>query len=86
MNAFALEAEGISKFFPGVKALDDVSFDLEKGEVHILVGENGAGKSTILKTIVRQLRLLGGVGGLLGGEATLLQLRQLQREGILGRL
>ena len=39
-----LELEGISKGFPGVKALDNVDFDVEAGEVHVLMGENGAGK------------------------------------------
>ena len=43
MNAFALEAEGISKFFPGVKALDNVSLRVRPGTVHALMGENGAG-------------------------------------------
>lgn len=43
--------EGISKSFPGVKALQDVSFSVNKGEVHGLVGENGAGKSTLMKVM-----------------------------------
>jgi ribose transport system ATP-binding protein len=46
-----LEMRGISKSFPGVKALDDVSVEFEKGEVHALMGENGAGKSTLIKTL-----------------------------------
>jgi ribose transport system ATP-binding protein len=46
-----LEATGVSKAFPGVKALDDVHFDLRFGEVLALVGENGAGKSTLMKLL-----------------------------------
>ena len=46
-----LELRGISKAFPGVQALDDVHFDLYPGEIHCLMGENGAGKSTFIKVI-----------------------------------
>ncbi|MDC7249014.1 MAG: sugar ABC transporter ATP-binding protein [Sphaerochaetaceae bacterium] len=46
-----LEIEQISKFFPGVKALQNVSFDVEESEIHALIGENGAGKSTLIKVL-----------------------------------
>ena len=44
-------AEGISKIYPGTKALDNVDFDLLTGKVNVLIGENGAGKSTLMKMI-----------------------------------
>ena len=46
-----LSVKNISKSFPGVKALDDVSLDVREGELLALVGENGAGKSTFIKII-----------------------------------
>ncbi len=51
MTAPVLELRNISKSFPGVKALDDVSFAIHAGEVVGLIGENGAGKSTVLKVL-----------------------------------
>ncbi len=46
-----LTMRGVSKTFPGVKALDNVSITLRKGEIHALMGENGAGKSTLIKVL-----------------------------------
>jgi ABC-type sugar transport system ATPase subunit len=51
MDAYALQMKGIVKEFPGVRALDNVTFSVRKGEIHALCGENGAGKSTLMKIL-----------------------------------
>ena len=52
MSEPILELHGITKIFPGVRALNNVQFDLRPGEIHALMGENGAGKSTFIKVIM----------------------------------
>jgi ribose transport system ATP-binding protein len=49
--AAILKIRGISKTYPGVRALQEVSFDVERGSIHAIMGENGAGKSTLMQII-----------------------------------
>lgn len=51
MSDFILEMRGITKTFPGVKALQDVNLEVRRGEIHAICGENGAGKSTLMKVL-----------------------------------
>ena len=51
MEENVLELSHICKYFPGIKANDDISLTLRKGEIHALLGENGAGKSTLMSMV-----------------------------------
>ena len=55
-----MEMRGICKYFPGVKALQNVDFTLRQGEIHALMGENGAGKSTLIKVLTGVYEKDGG--------------------------
>ena len=59
-NQIILEIRGLSKTFPGVKALTGVDFTVRRGEVHCLMGENGAGKSTLIKVLTGLYKRDGG--------------------------
>ena len=79
-----LELRDITKDFPGVRALDGVSFTLEKGEIHALCGENGAGKSTLIKTLcgVNPWGTYGGEILLDGAPVRFQSLRDAEHHGI----
>ncbi|WP_343208182.1 sugar ABC transporter ATP-binding protein [Anaerolentibacter hominis] len=74
--------EGISKIFPGVKALDNVSFSVNEGEVHGLVGENGAGKSTLMKVMSGVYRAEAGKMYMRGQEVSIPNVAAAQKLGI----
>ncbi len=68
MESAYLQFDSVSKSFPGVRALDRVSFSVREGSVHALIGENGAGKSTLLKVLSGLYKPDGGAV-LMGGRA-----------------
>lgn len=77
-----LELRGITKVFPGVRALDNVSFSVQGGEVHALCGENGAGKSTLLKILCGAYRPDGGELYLKGAPVAFRHPKDAQKAGI----
>lgn len=77
-----LHIEGLTKDFPGVKALDDVGFSVNAGEVHALIGENGAGKSTLLKILSGVYHSASGKILVNGAKADLSSPKAARRAGI----
>lgn len=79
---YVLELRGITKIFPGVKALNRVDFQLLPGEIHALMGENGAGKSTFIKVITGVHKAEEGVMYLDGKQVSFRNPKDAQQAGI----
>ena len=82
MRDYVLEIKGLVKDFPGVRAVDNVSFNIERNTVHCLVGENGAGKSTLIKILTGALERTDGTVLLNGQEYVSNNPRQARKQGI----
>ena len=82
MRESKLQLKGISKFFPGVRALNKVDLDIQKGEVHALCGENGAGKSTLMNILSGNIKPDEGIIILNGQEVHIENQLQAQELGI----
>lgn len=80
--AEVLAVRGLSKSFPGVRALDDVDLTLHAGEVHALIGENGAGKSTLIKLLTGVYRPDAGEITFQGGKVSFATPLEAQKAGI----
>ncbi len=81
-NEIVLKMNGVSKTFPGVKALKNVDFQLRAGEIHALMGENGAGKSTLIKVLTGVEELDSGEIYLSGEKILAKSTQQAQELGI----
>lgn len=77
-----LSVRNITKDYPGVRAIDHLSFDVEEGEVHALIGENGAGKSTLIKTLSGAITPTSGTIIVNGKEYSEMNPKLAKNEGI----
>lgn len=82
MSENVLEIKNLTKIFPGVRAIDDVSFNIQRNTVHCLVGENGAGKSTLIKILTGAYQRSSGTIFLNGEEYTANNPKEAKNKGI----
>ena len=82
MNTIPLTVDGLTKDFGGLRAIDDVSFHVEEGELVGLIGPNGCGKSTVFNCISGLLKLTSGQVELFGKNATNMRPDQVQHMGL----
>ncbi|MFW5889587.1 MAG: sugar ABC transporter ATP-binding protein [Bacillota bacterium] len=82
MSDNIIEIKNITKEFPGVKALDNVSFNIKKGEIHAVVGENGAGKSTLMKILSGVYKPTKGEYIVKGNRVSFKNTKEAQENGI----
>ncbi len=81
-EGYKLQFKNVSKAFPGVQALSDVSFNIRKGTVHALCGENGAGKSTLMKILIGLQKMDSGEMILDGRKADIADAKTARNYGI----
>ncbi len=81
-NKYLFEMRGVTKVFPGVKALDNVTFCVSPGSVHALCGENGAGKSTLMKVLAGIYKPEEGDVIINGEKVNILNTRDAMEKGI----
>ncbi len=82
MSDNVLEIKNLTKDFPGVRAVNDVSFNIKRNAVHCLVGENGAGKSTLIKILTGAYDRTSGTILLNGSDYEAHNPREAKQQGI----
>lgn len=82
MSDYVLEIKNLTKDFPGVRAIDNASFNIKRNTVHCLVGENGAGKSTVIKILTGAYARTGGTILLKGREYVAHNPRDAKQKGV----
>jgi ribose transport system ATP-binding protein len=82
MSDYVLEIKNLVKDFPGVRAVNDVSFGIQRNTVHCLVGENGAGKSTLIKILTGAYKRTSGTILLNGEEYAAYNTKDAKQKGV----